>query len=416
MSDGGLLEKATEQNPTSSLIAEITKDEVNVVGVVEAIKTVLLFGLLPIFVTRILLVYLPFDQLMVPGTSISAIMALVFLGSLGFVIFRLGLVSSAGLMLTGSSAAAASVVVVFYVLMLIFPLLLGVFLEGELTVGQVEYSDDGELITVKLLQNTMSDREVEASFVVIQSGQEVWSSTANVTIDSSSGEGELTLLVSDFYATNALPNSPYTLRVSVEGKETTRDLTYSQIQWSQPITAQWNGADALTRDITGAGGSTTGVVKKDPERCSGESDNCLVGVVLSAWAGLDTGSDKPVRMPFADYSVEAVLMEGNDAAISYPPITVVNTQATWDSHSGEFGSGSGIWGDFGSTFALEGSVMDASFGHYIPRDEFDSAGDYGCYSFTITVTQESSEPISHTSYYDYSSSGSNDIWAAVSSC
>ena len=37
MSDGGLLEKATEQNPTSSLIAEITKDEVNVVGVLSLI-------------------------------------------------------------------------------------------------------------------------------------------------------------------------------------------------------------------------------------------------------------------------------------------------------------------------------------------------------------------------------------------
>ncbi len=416
MSNGGLLEKATEHTSSSSLVAEVTKEDDHVVGVFDAIKSVFLFGLLPIFVTRILLVYLPFDELMVPGTSFSAIMAIVYLGSLVFVLFRLGLVNTAGLALSGTGAAAASIVAVLYLLMLIIPLILGVFLEGELTVGQVEYSDDGESITVNFLQNTMSDRDLEASLSVFQSGQEVWSSTANVTIDSGTGEGELTILVSDFYANNALPNSPYTITVTVDGKETTRDLASSQIQWTQPIFAQWNGADALTRDITGVGGSTTGVVKNDPDRCSGESENCLVGVVLSAWAGLDTGGDKPVRMPFADYSVAAVLMEGNDVAISYPSISVVNTQATWDSNSGEFGSGSGIWGDFGSIFALEGSVMDSSFGYYIPRDEFDSAGDYGCYSFTVTVTQEELEPISHTSYYDYSSSSNNDIWAAVSNC
>tara|TARA_B100001996_G_scaffold320725_1_gene264969 strand:- start:187 stop:966 length:780 start_codon:yes stop_codon:yes gene_type:complete len=259
----------------------------------------------------------------------------------------------------------------------------------------------------------MSDRELEAEIAVLQSGSQVWSSTANVTIDSSDGEGEIIIQVSEFYSSNALPNSPYTLKVTIDGKEHTRDLTYSTIQWDS---SQWTGADALTRDITGVDGIARGVVKEDPDRCSGDAQNCLVGVVMSGWAGLDTGAEYPARMPFADFTVEAVLMEGNDVAIAYPTITVANTVATWDSNGGLFGSGSGYWGDYGSEFAMGGSVFDANFGKYVPKDEFDSAGDYGCYSFIITVSQEGSNSLSDTSYYEYSTSNSNDIWAPVSSC
>ena len=122
-------------------------------------------------------------------------------------------------------------------------------------------------------------------------------------------------------------------------------------------------------------------------------------------------------MPFADFTVEAVLMEGNDVAIDYPSITVANTVATWDSNGGSFGTGSGFWGDYGSEFAMGGSVFDANFGKYVPKDEFDSAGDYGCYSFTITVSQNGgTSTLSDTSYYEYSTSNSNDIWESVTSC
>ena len=307
---------------------------------------------------------------------------------------------------------AASVVAISYIMMLILPLIPGALLEGELSVGQVEYSDDGESITIKVLQNTISDKDMEASIVIFQAGQQVWSTTANFSIDSGKGEGEITILVDDFYSTNALPDSPYTLELTIDGDSSTRDLTYSQITWD---TNQWTGADALSRDITGVEGLASGVVKQDPDRCSGDADNGLVGVVMSGWSGLDTGADKPARMPFADYTVEAVLMEGNDVAISYPTISVSNTEASWDSEGGVYGTGSGTWGEVGSQFAMEGSVFDATFGKYVPRDEFDSAGDYGCYSFTVTVTQGESQ-ISDISYYDYSTSNSNDIWEAVSVC
>ena len=416
---GGLLEKAAEKGhwTQDAIISdEEGQNETRpAAGPVEAVKSVFLFGILPLIVFRAILVYLPFgiDELMVPGTSFSLIMGVVFLSSLAFVMWRLGLVSTTGLAVSGSGAVTASVVAVSYILMLLLPMILGVFLEGELSVGQIEYSEDGESISLDILQTTMSDRELEVGLVVLQSGSEVWQSTANVTIDSSDGEGTITIQVSEFYSSNALPDSPYTLQVTVDGEEHTRDLTYSTINWG---TSQWTGAEALTRDITGIDGIARGVVKEDPDRCSGDAQNCLVGVVMSGWAGLDTGAEYPARMPFADFTVEAVLMEGGDVAIDYPTITVVNTVATWDSNGGLFGSGSGYWGDYGSEFAMGGSVFDANFGKYVPKDEFDSAGDYGCYSFIITVSQDGENTLSDTSFYEYSTSNSNDIWASVSSC
>ena len=415
----GLLEKASEQShwTQDAIISdeEGQNESQPAVGPVEALKAVFLFGILPLIVFRIILVYLPFgiDEMMVPGTSFSLIMALLFLSSFAFVFWRLGLVTTTGLAVSGPGALAASLVAISYLLMLLLPLVLGFVLEGELSVGQIEYSEDGETITVNILQTTLSDRELEAELVVLQSGDQVWSSTANVIIDSGDGEGEITIQVSEFYTSNALPNSPYSLKLTLDGKEYTRDLTYSTIQWDS---SQWTGADALTLDITGVDGIARGVVKEDPDRCSGDAENCLVGVVMSGWSGLDTGAEYPARMPFADFTVEAVLMEGNDVAIDYPTITVTNTVATWDSNGGLFGSGSGYWGDYGSEFAMGGSVFDANFGKYVPKDEFDSAGDYGCYSFSITVSQEGSNPLTDTSYYEYSTSNSNDIWASVSSC
>ena len=364
----GLLEKAAEQSQTPTPVAIISEDPgkeeegpiPDAAGLVESLKTVALFGILPVFLARVLLVYLPGDELTIPVIGTSLVMSFVFLLSLSVVTWRLRVfsISSSGFAVTGTSAVAASVVAISYIMMLILPLIPGALLEGELSVGQVEYSDDGETITIKVLQNTISDKDMEASIVIFQAGQQVWSSTANFSIDSGKGEGEITILVDDFYSTNALPDSPYTLELTIDGDSSTRDLTYSQITWD---TNQWTGADALSRDITGVEGLASGVVKQDPDRCSGDADNCLVGVVMSGWSGLDTGADKPARMPFADYTVEAVLMEGNDVAISYPTISVSNTEASWDSEGGVYGTGSGTWGEVGSQFAMEGSVLDATF-------------------------------------------------------
>ena len=156
----GLLEKAAEQSQSPTPVAIIPEDPgkeeegpiPEAAGLVESLKTVALFGILPVFLTRILLVYLPGDELTIPVIGTSLVMSFVFLLSLSVVAWRLRVfsISSSGLAITGTSALAASVVAISYIMMLILPLILGVLLEGELSVGQVEYSDDGESITIKV--------------------------------------------------------------------------------------------------------------------------------------------------------------------------------------------------------------------------------------------------------------------------
>ena len=70
----GLLEKAAEQSQTPTPVTIIPEDTgkeeegpiPEAAGLVEALKTVALFGILPVFLTRILLVYLPGDELTIP--------------------------------------------------------------------------------------------------------------------------------------------------------------------------------------------------------------------------------------------------------------------------------------------------------------------------------------------------------------
>ena len=124
----GLLEKASEQShwTQDAIISdeEGQNESQPAVGPVEALKAVFLFGILPLIVFRVILVYLPFgiDEMMVPGTSFSLVMALLFLSSFAFVFWRLGLVTTTGLAVSGPGALAASLVAISYLLMLLQPM------------------------------------------------------------------------------------------------------------------------------------------------------------------------------------------------------------------------------------------------------------------------------------------------------
>ena len=138
------------------------------------------------------------------------------------------------------------------------------------------------------------------------------------------------------------------------------------------------------------------------------------------WAGLDSGSTIPTNLQFSSYTVNAVLMEEGDIAISYPTISVQKTAASWSSSDGRFGSGSATFGEINSEIRFEGSQIDPNSGSltYIPLTDFqESAGDYGCYTFTVDVTPSGSDEIvSSITYYEYSNSNSQDIWKQESSC
>ena len=114
-------------------------------------------------------------------------------------------------------------------------------------------------------------------------------------------------------------------------------------------------------------------------------------------------------------------------AISYPSITVINGDATWDSMNGQYGSGSSIVGDFGSEIVLDGSVEDVAINmQFIPRDDWEES-DFGCYEFTVSATQmtpwSDGSVYESTTYYELAEFGGGDdtpdtdeSWTQVSSC
>ena len=74
--------------------------------------------------------------------------------------------------------------------------------------------------------------------------------------------------------------------------------------------------------------------------CSGNTENCVIGVVLSSWIGLDASiGNRPAGMQYANYNVSVELKEGDDLAVQYPIIEVTSGQASWDDVNGEFGEG-----------------------------------------------------------------------------
>ena len=88
---------------------------------------------------------------------------------------------------------------------------------------------------------------------------------------------------------------------------------------------------------------------------------------------------------------------------------MVNGLAEWDSANGQYGGGSAIVGAEGSQLPLEGSVDDFDLNtRYVPIEDW-GTDDYGCYEFTVIVTQSSpwsdGSEISYTSFYDYEEQG-----------
>ena len=176
-----------------------------------------------------------------------------------------------------------------YLVMILVPLILGNILVGEMSLGEVEFSDDGSTMEIKIRQNGGSSDPVDA---LVSIGD--WSSTESLAINKEDGYGDygsIVLTVSDFYQFNALPSNPYTLTVTVD------DLVMSTTIDSAK----------LSRTITDVQSSTAAVFSTDSDDC-GTKDSCVVGVVLTAWAGLDTlGDNPPSPMPLAEYALQATM-------------------------------------------------------------------------------------------------------------
>ena len=404
MSQGGLLEKISEHQP-NLLNAEIEDQTLGKKKKLDSsrIAATLLVALLSFLVYFAMQFGILFDY------DLKRIIALL---AASFAVLWLGL----DLGVPGSEGNfrkfAASLVTASFLLVSALPVVFIAIMGGDLSLDVLEYEENGEEITLTLRKNGLGSDSFEAALSIDRQGSVIWSDIVPFNIDKNDGRGDYALIsvnVDDFYNGNAFtgnseqPEIPYTLSISVD-----------EFNWERTLDSSF-----LTRNITGSGGYVAGVFTDDSDACQDKGENCLVGVTLMGWAGLASGSTIPTNLQFASYTVDAVLIEEGDVAISYPTITVEKSIASWSSSQGKFGSGSAIFGEINSEIRFEGSEIDPDSGglSYIPLEHFDSAGDYGCYTFTVEVRPSDSEGVvSSTTYYDYSNSNAQDIWKQESSC
>ena len=454
MSNGGLLQKALEQQESqvnedgSDLMDKIamregvegeipdsagSPDSVSFIStspkkpsspkdikIKEIFLALVIGGLLPTIVIMWFGIYIIPDA--IPVTIVTPLVTLaslvgvwIYLGIGLPVQLKIGKIAGQGV-----AIIPAIIVIISYLSMLLLPLILGVLFVGDMSLGEVEMSDDGTELEIKIRQNGGSSSAVDA---IVMVGS--WSKTMPLKIDKSDGLGDygkLNIEISDIYTGNSLPNTDYVLEITVDGNTMSTILD----------------GNYLSRTIDDVQSMTSAVLSDSDDNCDSTND-CVVGVSLTAWAGLDS-NDRPVSLPLADYNLSATLyFENGNVAIDYPDVTVEKAIATWDSNSGDYGSGQYDMGTVGSELPLEGSVVDPGLGgfKYIPKEQWEET-DFGCYYFVVDVTQsepwsQANQVISHTSYYIYAQEevqydpdnpatggggggGSQETWTAAESC
>ena len=287
---------------------------------------------------------------------------------------------------------------------------------SSITITDSELSSDSQSIELKIRESggLFGSISGDASVSVTYDGDEVWNGNMPFSVNRNDGFGKygvLTLNVVDIYTGNADDNNQYVVSVDVAGTSDSFILDANHLQ--RTVTSVEN--EVLPAMGTG-------------NDCDGGHDNCVIGVGLKSWIGLQTlPGNPPAPLEYADFTLNAVMSKSGTNAIEYPTVTVVNGQASWDSDSGTYGSGMGTVGDFGSLLTLDGSVEDFSLNmYYIPRDDW-SENDYGCYEFQVSVTQSPpwGDRTAHvsTTYYELAEEGGDDgapntdeSWTQVNGC
>ena len=406
MSDGGLLQKAMEQQSAGQ------EESVLVADVGSSDSKSFFSG--PIGIGAGLAALALVVSFIVSRPSIQSDYA--FLGLVPILIFGISfyLIWNA----VGKKQTAA--IAVAYLLLAASPYLVMSLSSGEITVTDSELSDDSSTITLTIRESgAIMGSSVDSAVVSITyDGTEIYSESMSFSINREDGYGkygEITLTVADWYQGNAADNAEYV--VSVDTGESSDSMLLQSRH--------------LQRTVEEAKGETLGAMGYGND-CESSKDSCIIGVALKSWSGLDAlGDNPPGPMPYADYTVQAKMYYGSSVVISYPLVTVVNGVAEWDSGNGEFGGGSAMVAEDGSELPLPGSVESFELNtKYVPIDDW-AVSDYGCYHFTVETTQNSpwsdGSTITHTSYYEFTEEGdggtgddpgepTSESWTKVSSC
>ena len=398
MSDGGLLQKATNQrsdnDTTNELVAAtiIPDSQDSDMSSLKDIAITLSYGaILPFFVVMWFGVYLDF-------ISLTILSPLVMISSLAFVWWKLNLGLPAFAGGNGLDMKKSFAIFSTYILLLGIPLLLATLLVGDISLGDVSFDDSGDELEVKIRQNGGSGSH-DASVTIYRAGSEVFSNDIQFDIDRSDGLGEygiFTIATSDFYSGNALPSSEYTMDINIDNGSS----VYEGIVLDSLV---------LSRDVTSVYSSAKPSMSQSSDDC-GSMTRCVSGISLSAYIGISSLDSIPGALPYADYSFTTTLsLDGNSIAIEYPTVTVeggssstigVFGLATWDSMGGQYGGGtmSNI-GLYGSEISLMGSESNIEIGEgniVIPKSDW-SESDYGCYTLSVSVNDGTNE-VGHESY------------------
>ena len=402
MSNGGLLQKAIEQQSHDEDVAVVVADvaETGRTGVISGpMKQGAGLGIVALVISWI--VSSPSIQSDYSFAGIFPI--LMFAGSFYLVWNAIG----------RKQTAAIAVV---YILLAASPYVAMSLSSGEITITESELSEDATELTLTIRESgALFGSSVDSADVSISyDGDSVFDSTISFSIDREDGigtYGEITLSIAEWYQGNAADNAAYVVSVDVGSSSDSMQLQSNHLQ----------------RTVDDVKSATAGAMGMGSE-CSDSKDSCILGVALKSWSGLDAmGDNPPGGLPHADYTVSATLYYDSTEAISFPTITVVNGVAEWDSNNGEYGGGSAFVGDEGSELPMPGSVDSFELNtKYIPIEDW-TVSDYGCYHFTVETTQTSpwsdDSVISYTSYYEYTEEGgetdgnpTNEAWTSVSSC
>jgi len=335
-----------------------------------------------------------------------------FLGIVPILIFAL----SFYLVWNAIGRKQTAAIAVVYLLLAASPYLVMSLSAGEITVTDSELSDDSTTITLTIRESgaIMGSSVDSADISITYDGSEVYSQSIAFSINREDGfgkYGEIDLTVADWYQGNAADDAEYVVTIDVGSSSDSMQLQSRHLQ----------------RTVNDVKGETLGAMGVAND-CDDSKDSCILGVALKSWSGLDAlGDNPPGALPYADYTVQANMYFDSSVVISYPLVTVVNGVAQWDSGNGEYGGGSALVGEDGSELPLPGSVESFELNtKYVPIDDW-AINDYGCYHFTVEVTQNSpwsdGSTLSQTSYYEYTEEGgetggnpTNEAWTKVTSC
>ena len=400
MSDGGLLQKAMDvQQPADEIVA---------VAAPEAEKKTLIPNSLYIGIVLAVVSIISMWLYSLPSIqsdyALAIVVPIVLAGAGWFLIWD------------GVNRKFTEVISVTILLLLASPFISSSIFSSSLTITDSDLSPDAETITLTIRESggIFGGSSGDADVSITYGGEKVWESVMPLSInlnDANGKYGRLILPIEDFYSGNAADDSRYV--VTVDSGSSSDSFILNSGHLARTVDTTQN----LAVGAMGQGND-----------CSGNKDSCVIGVGLKAWVGLQTNvGNPPAPLPHANFELTATLSKDGVTAISYPSITVINGDATWDSMNGQYGSGSSIVGDFGSEIVLDGSVEDVAINmQFIPRDDWEES-DFGCYEFTVSATQlipwSDGSVYESTTYYELAEFGGGDdtpdtdeSWTQVSSC